>query len=265
MAFLELDDGNLAYETSGVSDGDVLLFCHSLGANLHLWDRQIALFEDSHKIVRLDLRGHGQSDVFIAPYSIEMLAKDVLHLLDHLDIQRCSLIGLSLGSMIGLWLAANEPHRFNQMILAGASASVQKSAPFNQRIAKIQEHGLDSMFDELNERWYVPDFVTNNLDVVNAVRKMVNATTKTGYIGATMAVRDFDIMGNLPKIDTEILLITGADDKATPIAEAKTIATKCTNCKLLVIENASHLAIVEQPELFDMAIVNFINKVPLPT
>jgi 3-oxoadipate enol-lactonase len=265
MAFLELADGNLAYETSGVSDGDVLLFCHSLGANRHLWDRQIALFEDRHKIVSLDLRGHGQSDVFTAPYSIEMLAKDVLHLLDYLDIQRCSLIGLSLGSMIGLWLASHEPHRFNQMVLAGASASVQKSAPFDQRLAKIQEHGLDSMFDELNERWYAPNFVAHNLDVVNAVRKMVNATAKTGYIAATMAVRNFDIVDKLSEIETEILLITGAEDKATPIAEAKFIAAKCTNCKLLVIKNASHLAIVEQPELFDTAIVNFIKKVPLPT
>ena len=264
MAFLELDGGNLAYETSGVSDGDTLLFCHSLGANRHLWDRQVALFEGHYKIVRLDLRGHGQSDVFTAPYSIEILAKDVLHLLDHLNIQQCSLIGLSLGSMIGLWLAAYEPKRFNQMVLAGASASVRESAPFGQRIATIQEYGLVSMFDELNERWYTPNFITNNLDVVNKVRKMVNATTKTGYIAATVAVRNFDIIGKLSEIDTEILLITGAGDKATPIAEAKAVATKCTNCKLFVIKNASHLAIVEQPELFDTAIVNFINKMPLP-
>ena len=264
MAFLELADGNISYKTSGVSDGDVLIFCHSLGANRHLWDRQIALFEGFYKIVSLDLRGHGQSDVFTTPYSIEMLAKDVLHLLDHLNIQRCSLIGLSLGSMIGLWLAAHEPHRFNQMVLAGASASVQKSAPFDQRIAKIQKFGLDSMFDELNERWYAPNFVANNLDVVNSVRKMVNATTKAGYIAATMAVRNFDITGKLSQIDTEILLITGAEDKATPIAEARTIEANCTNSKLFVIENASHLAIVEKPESFDTAMVNFINKMPLP-
>ena len=264
MAFLELDGGNLAYETSGVADGDTLLFCHSLGANRHLWDRQIALFERHYKIVRLDLRGHGQSDVFTAPYSIEMLAKDVLHLLDHLRIQHCSLIGLSLGSMIGLWLAAHQPHRFKRMVLAGASASVQKSSPFDHRIKKIREHGLDSMFDELNERWYTSNFVSKNLDVVNKVRKMVSATPKTGYIAATMAVRDFDIMGKLSEIDTEILLITGAEDKATPVIEAKAIAAKCTNCKLFVIKNASHLAIVEQPEPFDAAIVNFINQVPLP-
>jgi 3-oxoadipate enol-lactonase len=119
------------------------------------------------------------------------------------------------------------------------------------------------MFDELNERWYAPNFVANNSNVVNAVRKMVNATAKVGYIGATMAVRDFDIMDKLSEIDTEMLLITGAEDKATPIAEAEAIAATCVNCKLFVIENASHLAIVEQPELFDTAIVNFINKVPL--
>lgn len=264
MAFLELTDGNLVYETSGVSDGDALLFCHSLGANLQLWDRQVALFENSHKIIRLDLRGHGQSDIFSSPYSIDMLAKDVIHLLDHLDIQCCSFIGLSLGSMIGLWLAANHPHRFIQMALAGASASVQKSAPFDKRIARIHKHGLDSMFDELNERWYASNFVANNSDKVNAVRKMVNATSKTGYIGATMAVRDFNIVEKLPEIETEILLITGAEDKATPIAEAKAIAESCSNTKLFVIKNASHLAIIEQPDLFDTAIVNFINMAPLP-
>ena len=262
MAFLKLADGNIFYETSGVSSGDVLLVCHSLGANNHLWDRQVALFKGSHKIIRLDLRGHGQSDIFRTPYSIEMLAKDVLQLLDHLNVQRCSFIGLSLGSMIGLWLAVNETHRFSQMVLAGASASVQKSAAFDQRIAKIQKHGLDSMFDELNQRWYTSNFVANNLDVVSMVRRMVSATAKSGYIGATMAVRDFDILEELPKIDIKILLITGAEDKATPIEEAQAIVATCNNSKLFIIENASHLAILEQPEIFDAAMVNFINKVP---
>jgi 3-oxoadipate enol-lactonase len=150
------------------------------------------------------------------------------------------------------------------MALAGASASVQKSAPFDKRIVRIHKHGLDSMFDELNERWYTSNFVANNSVKVNAVRKMVNATSKAGYIGATMAVRDFNIVEKLPEIDTEILLITGAEDKATPIAEAKAIAESCSNSKLFVIKNASHLAIIEQPDLFDTAIVNFINKAPLP-
>ncbi|MDB2324609.1 alpha/beta hydrolase [Alphaproteobacteria bacterium] len=259
MYSLDLVDGKLIYDVTGVSGGDTVLFCHSLGANRSLWNRQMGLLAKTHRIVSLDLRGHGQSDIFTTPYSIELLAKDVLRLLDKLEIGTCSFVGLSLGSMIGLWLAAHAPQRFDKMVLAGASAAVQNSAPFNHRISLVQQHGLASMFDELAVRWYAPGFAAKEPMIVSAVRDMVLKTPLEGYVAATMAVRDFDIVDKLPDISTPLLLITGCQDKATPLDEAEFIAKKCANATLHVIDDASHLAMVEKPDEFDSALVAFIN------
>ena len=90
---------------------------------------------------------------------------------------------------------------------------------------------------------------------------MVAKTPIEGYIAATIAVRDFDIKDRLSDIKAPLLLITGAEDKATPLSEAKLIAETCANAKLITIENASHLALVEKPYEFDTALLNFFSYV----
>ena len=255
---LPLPGGNLVYKLSGRHDADTIFFCHSLGANKSLWDRQIEQLSDSYRVVCCDLRGHGESDIFSTPYSIERLATDILDLLDHLGTRCCHFIGLSLGSMIGLWLGANSPDRIKRMVLAGASAKVQNRAAFDKRIRHIQERGLPSVFNELDSRWYNDGFTTKNPVIVQEIRSMLARTPIDGYIAATIAVRDFDITAQLTDIKAPILLITGANDKATPLSEAKFISQTCLNAELLILENASHLAMMEKPKLFDDAIVNFI-------
>ncbi len=255
---LPLHDGNLVYKIVGKDDADTIFFCHSLGANQSLWNRQIEQLSANYRIVSCDLRGHGESDIFSTPYSIEILATDIVALLDHLDISSCHFVGLSLGSMIGLWLGANVPDRVERMVLAGASAKVLNSGAFGKRISQIEQHGLESIFTELDGRWYADGFTTRHPLIVDAIRTLVARTPIEGYIAATIAVRDFDITEQLANITAPMLLITGAYDKATPPSEAKFISDTCPNADLIILENASHLALVEKPKPFDDALINFI-------
>ena len=258
---LPLYGGNLVYNIVGKRNAETIFFCHSLGANQSLWDRQIKQLSDAYRIVSCDLRGHGKSDIFSTPYSIEIMARDILALLSHLEIPSCHFVGLSLGSMIGLWLGANAPNRMRRMVLAGASAKVHNSAAFGKRINHIKMHGLKSILTELDTRWYADGFASKQPSVVNKVRAMVAKTPIEGYIAATIAVRDFDIIEQLPDIKAPMLLITGAEDKATPLSEAKFISEQCPNADLTIIDNSSHLAMVEKPKIFDHALVNFIKGI----
>ena len=258
---LSLYGGNLAYSITGKRDAETIFFCHSLGANQSLWRRQIEQFSETHCIVTCDLRGHGKSDIFSTPYSIDILARDILALLSHLKISSCHFVGLSLGSMIGLWLGANAPDRMRRMVLAGASAKVQNSAAFDRRVKKIKKHGLESIFTELDTRWYADGFASNYPSLVDKIHNMLAQTSIEGYIGATIAVRDFDIIELLPDVKAPILLITGAEDRATPLSEAKFIKEQCQNADLTIIDDASHLAIFEKPKLFDHALTNFIKGI----
>jgi len=260
-SILSLNDGNLVYRTVGKRHAETIFFCHSLGANQSLWDRQIEQLSDSYHIVSCVLRGHGESDIFTTPYSIEILAKDILTLLDHLDIFSLHFVGLSLGSMIGRWRRAHSYNLGKRLVLAGASARELDSTAFEKHISHIRIHGLESMLAELDTRWYADGFPAMHPSIVKEIRKMVAKTPIDGYIAATMAVRDFDITDRLSDIKAPLLLITGAEDKATPLSEAKLIAKTCANPKLITIENASHSALVEKPYEFDTSLLNFCSYV----
>lgn len=260
MSELKLNSGNIQFDIFGAHNEKVVFFCHSLGANRNLWDRQTDHLSKKFKVIRIDLRGHGQSDLFETPYSIKILALDVIALLDHLNVKKCTFVGLSLGSMIGLWLGIHRPERLNKMILAGASAKVANKNPFYRRIDIIRQDGLSSVFGELNERWYHSDFLSRRPEIVKSIQAMLLKTSIEGYIAAMIAVRDFDVSAHLAKIDTPSLLITGVEDKATPINEAQLIAKKTRDTQIKYIKGASHLAIVEKPTVFDRALYSFVMK-----
>ena len=104
MPMLQLADGALHYQLDGPADAPVLVLSNSLGTDLHMWDIQIQAFTEHFRVLRFDTRGHGKSLVTEGPYSIEQLGRDVLALLDALDIQRAHFCGLSMGGLIGQWL-----------------------------------------------------------------------------------------------------------------------------------------------------------------
>ncbi len=111
MPILKSGEARIHYILEGQSGLPVLVFSNSLGANYSMWDSQARDFHKKFRILRYDTRGHGQSSATPGPYSIEQLAKDVVASLDELDLDRVHFCGLSMGGMIGMWLAINAPDR----------------------------------------------------------------------------------------------------------------------------------------------------------
>ena len=97
------------------------------------------------------------------------------------------------------------------------------------------------MFTELDTRWYADGFPTKHPLIVDAIRTMVAKTPIEGYVAATIAVRDFDITGQLPNIAAPLLLITGADDKATPLSEAKFIRRNTLQMQTSLCSKTPHI------------------------
>ena len=96
-------------EVEGPENKPVLMLSNSLGATLQMWDPQVAALTEHFRLVRYDRRGHGQSGVPAGPYTVEMLGRDVLAILDALKIEKINWCGLSMGGMVGMWLGANAP------------------------------------------------------------------------------------------------------------------------------------------------------------
>ena len=124
MAFVEKNGDKIHYALSGATNAPVIVFSNSLGANFSMWDPQAADLEKKFRVLRYDTRGHGQSSVTPGPYSIEQLGRDVLTLLDALNVQRANFCGLSMGGMIGMWLGLNAPSRIERLVLSNTGAKI---------------------------------------------------------------------------------------------------------------------------------------------
>ena len=120
-SFQTEDNCRIAWQTDGDASNPPLLLANSLGTNLGMWDEQIPAWADTHYVIRFDTRGHGSSEVAPTGFGIDRLGRDVLGLLDHLNVSVCDFVGLSLGGMVGQWLGVNAPQRLSRLEIGRAS------------------------------------------------------------------------------------------------------------------------------------------------
>src|ERR1700759_1868862 len=112
------------YELCGPGDSPTLVMSHALGTNLELWDHQVEALRGSFRILRYDSRGHGKSRADPGPYTISLLASDVLALLDELNVPSAHFCGISMGGLVGQYLAIHHPERFSSLVLSNTAARV---------------------------------------------------------------------------------------------------------------------------------------------
>jgi len=250
-------------EISGNEQGPVVLMAHSLGCNLSMWDPQLPLLEPDYKVVRLDMRGHGQSDVPPGPYTLEELADDVIAVMDNLNIDKAHWVGLSVGGMIGQSLLLRFPERFISATLSD-TASTQPAAAkpiWNSRINAVQTDGLGSIVDATMERWFTPGFIEKGGPSVDAVRTQLENTSDEGYVACCHAIMNLNYIDQLGSINTPVSLIVGAQDIATPVAGSEAMHERLPNSQLTILDNASHIANVEQVDAFNAVLLPFLRSV----
>ena len=143
MPDIKADDGcPIHVEVEGLENAPVLMLSNSLGTNLHMWDEQVAPFTRHFRLVRYDRRGHGKSGAPKGPYSMERLGRDVLAVLDGLNIEKINWCGLSMGGMVGQWLGANAAQRLDKLILSNTACHYPDKSMWDSRIKLVREKGL---------------------------------------------------------------------------------------------------------------------------
>ncbi len=239
----------LAYETTGPVDAPVLLLGSSLGTTRTMWEPQTAALAQDFRIVAFDHRGHGGSPVPAGPYAIEDLGRDVVALLDHLGVERAHYAGLSLGGMVGMWLAAFAPERIDRLALLCTAAFLPPAAGWHERAATVRAAGMGAIADAVVARWFTPGFRAARPDVVAAYTKALVAIDPEGYAGCCEAIAAMDLRPVLPRITAPTLVVAGEADPATPPGLASTIVDGVAHADLTVLPGAAHLASVEQADL----------------
>lgn len=255
-------------ESSGNTSGPVVVMAHSLGCNLHMWDPQMALLEADFHVLRLDMRGHGLSDTPDGPYTIDELADDVIAVMDQQGIAQAHWVGLSIGGMIGQSLLLRHPQRFLSAVLSDTMSVLPEGAHklWQDRIAKVETDGLQSIKQATLERWFTAPFLSSaggNATIqaaVDAVAAQIDQTTDAGYVACSHAITKLDYIDRLSLINNRVLLIVGADDSATPVAASEKMHERLSDSELVVIEHAGHISNVEQKEAFNAALGSFLRQ-----
>jgi 3-oxoadipate enol-lactonase len=250
------------YELSGKKGAPVVILSHSLSSSLLMWNPQMDALNPYFQVLRYDTRGHGDSDAPSGAYTLELLGKDVIKLMDALGIDRAHFVGLSMGGMIGQCLALNYSHRLKSLTLCDTAAVVPAEAQplWQERIDKARRKGMEALLDETMERWFTPTFLTQNSKMLALIREQLLATPVSGYIGCAEAIRKLNYLDRLSEIKMPTLIMVGEDDPGTPVAASEAMHKRISNSKLVILPSARHLTNVEQTKAFNAALLNFLKN-----
>ena len=239
----------LHHEVAGPAGGHVVLLGGSLGATFAIWDAQVGPLAERFRVVRFDHRGHGGSPAPPGPYSIADLGGDVLALLDALGVERASYCGISLGGMIGIWLAEHAPERIERLALLCTSAHVPPPEAWAERAAAVEEAGsADVVADAVVARWLTPELARERPDLVDWLRGMIAGTSPVAYTGCCGAIERMDLREGLPGIAAPTLVVAAAQDPSIPPDHGEALAAAIPDARFELLSPSAHLAVIERAD-----------------
>ena len=248
----------LVASLEGPAGAPVVVLGNSLGTTREVWEPQVGALGERFRLLRYEHRGHGGSPAPPGPYTIAGLAADVLQLLDDFGIAAASYCGISLGGMIGMWLAAHAAERIDALGLCCTSAYLPPAGFWTGRAAQARAAGMASISGQVVGRWFTPAFAERDPAAVTAFVTTLDGVDPAGYAGCCEAIAALDLRPVLPRITAPVLVIAGAEDPATPPWHGAQIASRVGCSRLRVIRGGAHLANVSQPGEVTVALMDHL-------
>lgn len=246
------------HRISGPDGAPTVLLSNSLGTSLEMWDEQVAPLTEHVRVLRYDHRGHGDSPAPPGPYSIADLGGDVLELLDHLGLERVSVVGLSLGGMVGMWLGAHQPERVERLVLCSTAPILGPRDNWASRAVQVRAEGTVSLLPALFERWFTARSRAERPDLIDRFTEMLSRADDEGYASCCAAVASMDQRNELSRITAPTLLVFGAEDHVTPPEVGEALRQGIAESGLVVLPRAAHIVNVEQPAAFTRALIDHL-------
>jgi 3-oxoadipate enol-lactonase len=240
---------DVAYTQDGPVDAPVVVLSNSLGATRGMWDPQVPALAERYRVVTYDTRGHGDSPAPGGPYTLDDLVDDVVALLDRVGAARAHVVGLSLGGMTAMRLAAREPARVGRLAVLCTSAKAE-SQGFRDRAAAARTGGTAGFAPSVASRWLTPRYAAEHPALVVRLEAMIAGADDEGYAACCEVVADMDLRRDLGRIAAPTLVVSGAEDPALPPEHQRLIADGIPGAELLTVSPAAHLANLERtPEV----------------
>jgi 3-oxoadipate enol-lactonase len=270
--YATINGARLAYAERGAGRGtrsgsphnSNLLLIHGFPLNRHMWDAQLAGLSGVARVVAPDLRGSGDSQATPGPYSMDQFADDLAALLDHLEIGRIIIAGLSMGGYIAFAFWRRYAARVQALALLDTRAepdSAQARAGRDASAEYVQREGSEALARQMLPRLLAPDNFANTTLAGRALAIMA-VQPVAGIVGDLQAMRDRpDSRPALAQISVPTLVITGEADQLTPPADGRVLAEAIPGARMVMIPRAGHLCPLENPRAVNRALRAFVEQV----
>ncbi|MFG2494323.1 alpha/beta fold hydrolase [Streptomyces caniferus] len=255
----------VGYEDEG--SGEPLMLVHGHPFNRSMWRPQTEHFSRAGwRVIVPDLRGYGDSTVLPGATPLATFARDLVDLLDHLGIERCVLGGLSMGGQIVMECYRLFPERFRGLVLADTFASAETEDGRAGRYAmaeRLLREGMAGYAREVLAKMVSPHTIASRPDVAAHVLGMMTTTPPDGAAAALRGRAERpDYTALLSRIAVPALVVVGAEDAYTPVGDALDIHERIPDSRLRIIDQAAHMPNLEQPDVFNTALEEFLGSLP---
>lgn len=261
----EVNRALISYNDAGDRLAPPIVFIHGFPFNSEMWNPQAEAVKSRFRVITYDVRGHGRSEVGDGQYTMELFVDDLIALLDHLDLKKAVLCGLSMGGYIALRAVERNPERCRALVLCDTTSNADTNEAKLKRatsIKSIKKTGVKPYGEEFLKAVLTPETFQHRTDVVTAVRNMIQSNSPVGMCGALLAlVSRTETTSSLPKINFPTLILVGEQDKTTPPELSEKMHQLIPNSELYMISNAAHLSNLENQEEFNDHLLQFLQKI----
>lgn len=254
----------LAFEEAG--QGACVVFLHGIGGNRTNWRDQLDALAPAYRAIAWDARGYGDSDDYDGDLVFPDFAADLLRLLDHLGVAKAHLVGLSMGGRIVMDFYESHPARVASLVLCDTFPGYDGSVTAEQREAFIRSR-QQPLLEGKEPRDIAPSVAPTLLSSQPSpatLQKLIDSMTvlhKASYLKTIVAMTRYEPVAKLADFNVPTLVICGDEDKLTPPAIAREMASTVPGAELVILVKAGHLTNIEQPILFNAALLGFLERV----
>ncbi|XSC47507.1 3-oxoadipate enol-lactonase [Bradyrhizobium sp. RDT10] len=258
---IEVQPGlRLWVEAAPPSADPVLILSNSIGSDYGMWDEVVARLSGQVRIIRYDTRGHGRSELGTEALTIEHLGRDVIGIMDALEISRAVFCGLSLGGLTGQWLGAEAPERFDGLILANTAPSFPPPDLWLERARTVRDSGMKELVGPTVDRWLTEGFRVRQPDRAAGIRRMIASTPAEGYARCCEVLAITDLAYALPRVRVPVRVICGQHDPSATPARGAEIVASVPDADILTLD-AAHISAIEAADAFAQAALEFTKRV----
>ncbi|MFZ3573591.1 alpha/beta fold hydrolase [Streptomyces sp. BH097] len=263
MPRFTLDGTVLRYDDFGPAYGVAVVLFHGHPFNRTLWAPQAeALAAAGYRVLTPDLRGYGESDVTPGQVLLARFADDAAALLDEVGIGSAVIGGVSMGGQIAMEFHLRHPDRTRALVLSDTSAppeTPEGKVHRNRLAVRLLAEGMSGYADEVIDKMLARYNVAALPDVAAHVLGMMQVTDPRGAAAALRGRAERpDYRDSLAAARVPALVVVGADDAYTPVADSEEMVKLVPDSVLRVVDGAGHLPGVEQPELFNAVLLEFL-------